>query len=769
MIEKIWEKVSYFTGLLTIFVLFGFMVFSANVEIKDLDLWLHLKTGEFIVQHGYVPPVDVLSCTIAGKEWVNHEWLFQVIAHLIFDNWGAEGLITMQVLVVVFTLLVLFFLGYNREKQLGVIFILLLVMMVYQTRLTIRPDIFSLLFFVLFIHILALHIDKKKSVYALFFIQVLWTNMHGFFFFGPFIVLLGICSEFIKRHVKLPWEWNQAGRLSDDEYARLKRIFLFVVLATLINPLTFQGAWYPVGVLMDLSGKSRIFFQHIQELRPPIEMNNIFSEEFFFYKVLVFISFAGFVFNRKRIDIGDLLVWLTFLLFSLAAVRNLIYFAFAAYLVCMTNFSGISLDQISPVGFKNKKFQHMTAFLAKIFLIMWMLQLGSELSNRGYYDFDKMEMKSEYGGITQRSYPNKAADFLVENNIKGNFFNDFNTGAYLVGRCFPNIKVFIDGRTEVYGPEFFRNIYQRAWKEGDAALSEAIRRFGLTGALLDSVHTPIPERTLKYFYQQKDWIPVYFDFDAVIFLKDIPENRSAIEKFRIDFSKYEAKKIDLKKLGARAVTPYQNMNRAYTLEALGFDDQAFEEASAALKVSPGYVDPYKIIGKVYGKRQQYEQAFENFRIAAMIIPGDVETRFNLALAYDNLGDYEGAVKQYKIINQQDPQNPRGHFLLSRVYIKNKQYPEALAILKKAHQIVPQASKELLELGDLLYEAKEFGTAKEVYTLALETKKDLANVHKKLGLSYQSLGLNELAQEQFKRSEEVSLNEVVPTNAVSSEK
>ena len=26
----------------------------------------------------------------------------------------------------------------------------------------------------------------------------------------------------------------------------------------------------------------------------------------------------------------------------------------------------------------------------------------------------------------------------------GNFFNDFNSGAYLVGRAFPKIKVFID-------------------------------------------------------------------------------------------------------------------------------------------------------------------------------------------------------------------------------------------------------------------------------------------------------------------------------------
>ena len=87
-----------------------------------------------------------------------------------------------------------------------------------------------------------------------------------------------------------------------------------------------------------------------------------------------------------------------------------------------------------------------------------------------YYDFEKYEFKSEFGGISQRSYPDKAADFLVENKIKGNFFNDFNSGAYLLGRTFPDIKVFIDGRADPYGDELivtYRNItlVRPKWQE----------------------------------------------------------------------------------------------------------------------------------------------------------------------------------------------------------------------------------------------------------------------------------------------------------------
>ncbi|MEA3227139.1 MAG: hypothetical protein U9Q07_14415, partial [Planctomycetota bacterium] len=84
-------------GLLPFAGIFALLVVSANIEIKDLDLWLHIAMGRFITIHRYIPKVDMLSCSIAGTPWVNHEWLFQVIVYNIFHAWGAQGLITMQV------------------------------------------------------------------------------------------------------------------------------------------------------------------------------------------------------------------------------------------------------------------------------------------------------------------------------------------------------------------------------------------------------------------------------------------------------------------------------------------------------------------------------------------------------------------------------------------------------------------------------------------------------------------------------------------------
>ena len=344
----------------------------------------------------------------------------------------------------------------------------------------------------------------------------------------------------------------------------------------------------------------------------------------------------------------------------MAAVRNLIFFAFAAYIVFMSNAHMLTLRDIVPIRITDKKFLYLTSMLAKIFLLVWVMQYWTDVSKNGYFDFDKYERKSEFGGISLRSFPIKAVDFLVENKVKGNFFNDFNAGAYLVGRCFPDIKVFIDGRTEVYGPDFF-NFYVQLWeKDNPEVFAGALDKFNITGALLNSVQQPIPPRIINYLENSKEWIPVYFDFDGVIYLKDVPQNREIIDQYAIDFSVWQGKGLDLHRLGSKKVTPYQNINRAYTLESLGYDQAAMREIEFALKVTPVYKEPYKLLGKIFAKHKKYQQAFENFRIAVLFDSFDRDTRHNLALAYYDLGEFKYAADQYqRIINQwaKDPKSP----------------------------------------------------------------------------------------------------------------
>lgn len=752
MSDNSWRRVSYLFGLLPIGALFGVVVYVANLEIKDLDLWLHLAVGRYISLNHVIPAQDILSCSIAGKPWINHEWLFQLIVYQIFQHWGPDGLIKMQVVIVILTMLFLLFLGYNKEKQLSTVFGLVLVYLIYQQRFTIRPDIYSLLFFVFYIFVLALHIDKKWAPFALFIVQILWANIHGFFFFGPLFVLIGLISEWIKRRVQLPYEWNASGRLTDSEYQRLKVTLLLVILACVFNPYTLEGALYPLGVFFSLTGENKIFFKHIQELQKPVTWATLGDiGQSGFYKLFIIVSFLSFIFNRRRIDMSALLFWLVFLIFSLNAARNTAFFAFAAYLVFITNTLSISSRDIIPLRFTEQKFQHITSAAVKFLILMWIFQYGRLISAKGYYDFDQYKHKSEFGGISLRGYPDKAADFLVKNKIKGNFFNDFNSGAYLLGRTFPDIKVFIDGRTEVYGGEFFKE-YQKIWDKGDLDLLEqAVEKYELSGALLNSVQQHIPKEILRYFYAHKEWILVYFDYDGLIFLRDIPANKEWIERFAIEIAQWQPPAIDLLKLGATYVLPYRYYHRAYTLESLDLDDLAMQEAQEAVKITPGYAEAYELMGKIYAKRKEYRRAFEHFRIAVMGLPNHRSMRDNLALSLLDMGAYEAAIEQYQQITGKWPNDPKAFFFLAKAYAKAKKYEDSFKSVQRAHRLDPGDVMDILKIGDMMYEQEEYVMARRVYAIALETKKDLATVHKKIGLSYKNSGEPLPAREALKKA------------------
>ncbi len=758
--EKFWEKANFIFGMFAVGAVFGLAVFAANIEIKDFDLWLHLKMGEVIAQSGHVPDHDVLSCTIAGKPWVNHEWLFQLLLFYVYSFFGFDGMITMQVVVVVLTLMFLLFLGYQRERTLWVAFLLLLVLMVYEFRFTIRPDIFSLFFFTLFIYILSWHIDKNWSVLALFIVQVLWSNFHGFFFWGPLVIFFGLFSEYTKRCVRLPWEWNRVGRLSDEEFRRLKWIFVVVLLACLFNPQGVKGALYPVGIAMTLQSESKIFFDNIIELQKPIaSWADVSNPEYGFYKLMILLSFLSFVLNRRRLDIGALMFWGVFLAFSLGAVRNVVYFGFVGYLVCLTNSLSLSMEDILPFRFSERKFVYMTGIFLQIVLVLWIMDYGEKMSMRGYYDFDKYERKSEYRGVSLRSFPDKAADFLVKHQIKGDFLNDFNSGAYLVGRTYPNIRVFIDGRTEVYGSEFFRN-YRTLWKEGNAELLEKyLQRYRITGAFLDSHLKGVPVHILRYFWEHKEWVPVYFDYDGLIFLKDIPENQQWIKDLRLDLTKYRPARTDIMRVGSVQVTPYREVNRAFSYEMLDLDDLAIDEAKYALKISPGYVEPYKVLGKVYGKQGDHEKAYENFRIASMINPSDPENRMNMAMALEKLGEYDYSIKQYERLAEDNPGEPKAAYPLAKIYALASKYDKSWEALQRAHKLDPKAQADVLKIADIVFDQKEYPTALKMYLMAAEGQDENGKVHVKLGLTYRAMGDELKAQEELAKGQEAVKNAV----------
>jgi len=747
MSEWFWKRLDQASGWIAGLVLFGVIGFTATIEIKDLDLWLHLAAGKYILSHGSIPQVDIFSSTIAGAPWIDHEWLFQVIVYSVYRLTGVNGLLGLQVLMVVLTSgLVFSFLSgrasspeKKQSYQFAGLVLLFLILLVYKLRFTLRPDLFSLLFFVTFLRLLTSHVHKKYSLGLVFLTQVLWSNMHGFFILGPVLILMAMSAELAKRHLPLPFEWGRVRRLKDEDMRRLGQMFVISLLACLINPYFIRGVAYPLSVFFSLSGESKIFFEYISELKRPLTWNTLFSLEAYLpFKGLVVISLFSFLFNRRRVDVTVLLFWVFSLVFSLCAVRNIVFFAFTAFLAVMSNLRQEGAPQTVFRKTRNIKLFYLGLILLKSLMIGGMLSYAGEISLRGYFDFDTLRRKSEFGGFTKRNFPYKAVDWLVEQRIRGNFLNDFNSGAYLVGRAFPRVRVFIDGRTEMYGEAFF-NAYRKVWSGDPQQIAAAIRQYHLTGAFLNSSEDPVPGDLLRYFYENKEWVLVYFDYDAAIFLKDVPENQWWIDHHAVDLPSWKFQKMDLFKVGLKKITPYPYFNRAEAFLKLSLWDKAEEEINEALRINPHHPDPYRLLGQIHVKRKEWSEAFEDLRKAKLLAPGDMRVRYLLGVALCHLGELPLAREQALRLRDHDPKNPNGMFLSALIYAKEQRHEDALAFLAKAHHLVPENAQEILRIGDVLFEQRAFAQAKVAYRLALATGRSLKKVRKKLYLCADALG------------------------------
>ena len=732
--EKIKEKADFILNRLLLVFFFSILIVYASREIVDLDLWLHLKTGEFIVKNKIVPLHDIFSFTIGAKPWINHEWFFQTIAYLFYAFGRADGLIFMQNLIVIATFILLLLMGLKEKNHIFVFMILYLTLLTVAYRFTIRPDIFSLFFLTSYLFLIKDFIEtKSRSIWLLPIFQIFWVNMHGFSFTGPLLILIFLTGEIIKRSVKLPYSWNETHRLNDKEMIQLILILVLMILASLANPHGLKGAAYPLSVLGQISGKGRVVFQYIQELAKPITFRNIFNLNFFlFYKAYILISLFSFRFNQKHLNVSNLILWLFFLFFSFLAIRNVAYFAICAAFVTFSNVAlAFKNNKEFPFQLKSIKLKTVGSYLVLAFLFYYPTKGVMKYVESSNYNFDTYRLKSGLWGISQQRYPQKAVEFLLSHRFPKHMFNDFNSGSYLIGQTYPKRLVFIDGRTELYGPEFFTNYV--AMGEGKrGVLEKTIARYNIKGFFLTNTANDLHLGLFRFLSQNPRWKVVYFDEYAIIFLKDIKENAGVINKFRIDLKQWSPPKPDFMKIGIVFRYPLPFLERARFLNLLGCYEAAAREAKIVLEIMPNNAEALKYLADDTFEKKDYENAFKYTRNYLIYTAGSLQMRTRLALIYHFLKSDEKALKVINTIIKKKPKFSEGYYVKALI-LEETDKKSAKDLLRKASKLSPKEPKYHILLGDLLAKENNLSGAKKEWTAAFEYDSGNSNLKKKLGL------------------------------------
>jgi hypothetical protein len=125
-----------------------------------------------------------------------------------------------------------------------------------------------------------------------------------------------------------------------------------------------------------------------------------------------------------------------------------------------------------------------------------------------------------------KKFPVKAVEFLRREKIPGNVFNDDEFGDYMIYAAWPTYRVFMDGRSDMYGEKFGRDYLRIANVE--PGWKQTMKKYGIGWVIFDT-ESPLTA-ALK---EQPDWQSIYSDPVATIFVKNEPEYRELLAKYPV--------------------------------------------------------------------------------------------------------------------------------------------------------------------------------------------------------------------------------------------
>ena len=86
-------QIAFTIHIALIFLTASYYIIKLPVIAGDTDLWYHLNSGRYTIEHGHPPTDSFFSFISPSREWVDYFWLFQVLVYSIYSFFDYYGLI----------------------------------------------------------------------------------------------------------------------------------------------------------------------------------------------------------------------------------------------------------------------------------------------------------------------------------------------------------------------------------------------------------------------------------------------------------------------------------------------------------------------------------------------------------------------------------------------------------------------------------------------------------------------------------------------------
>lgn len=433
---------------------------------NDADTNWHLATGQWILAHGQVPTTDPFSWSAAGRAWVAHEWLSEVVMALVYRTGGWAGLavLTAAILATLLTLIAIRA-GQALPPERAMVAVIIVAAALAPSTL-VRPHLagYLLLASWTLLLIAARRRDTPPPWWSLL-ILVLWANAHA-----SYVVGIGVAGVF----------GLEALLHSRDRWQACWRWALFglgCIAAALLTPLGPRALLYP----FDVSAMQSL--SYISEWRPLDPHRDVLA------MAVMAIVMAALLHLRRNVGLVRAGLLIGLMVMAVLHVRHQAVFVIVSSLVLLEAArSALGQGVSAPAGGPRR------AVLAALALM-----LAASIA--------RLAVPLVRSDST--SYP-LAAIAAVPAAIRAqpviNFY-DFGGALILAG-----IRPYVDGRADMYGDAHMLR-YARVMA-GDAAEFHAVVRVGGVGWLM----VP-PDSALRALAEREGWQRLHADRGAVVLIR----------------------------------------------------------------------------------------------------------------------------------------------------------------------------------------------------------------------------------------------------------
>jgi len=523
----------YNYGLIILFAVFIILLTTFKITGDD-DVFWHLATGKYIVETHHVPSTDIFGYVTQGQQWMPFEWGWDVLTYGIYNLGGYTALSVFRTIIFLLIFFILFYILRKFKISYSLIFIFLILLAFGMIdRLTPRPHIMSMLFFVLLLYIITEYkYFNRRNYKILFFIPLIflvWANMHMGIIAGIFLFGIFVFSEIIIYLKPQSFSSKEIPALSKQEITRLVLIFVISILTMLINPNFFATYIYA------FDHTKMKMLETINEWRSPFD--EMFGKGFVtnIYKAFLFGGILILYYAFRKKDLFAAFVFIGFAVYSVRAVRFTVDYIIiiTIFLALAVSFIIYDLKSESIKNFFNKS--PVPKIILEVILLFFIVNLPNDKLYSQYLQYYRV---SGFG-INSDFIPTQMFDFMKANNIPAigqKPLNHFGAGGFLIWN-FPESKNFIDSRNlndEIFN-EYNTMISKKPGFENKLKQYEIDYSFYLAP---DLVRAPKEmEQTIVSYFSKKsdDWKLVFWDDKSFLFLKNEPKFKEIIDKYEYKY------------------------------------------------------------------------------------------------------------------------------------------------------------------------------------------------------------------------------------------